>query len=98
VSTARSRRARRTACELAVNTHSDIKANSHRHARHDTDGTVSSCLVGRCELGINGLLTAHELKVATKTKARPGVGRLTYRERETQNVIPRNARVVLELG
>ena len=35
MSTARSRRARRTACELAVNTHSDIKANSHRHARHD---------------------------------------------------------------
>ena len=27
-----------------------LKANSHRHARHDTDRTVSSCLVWRCEL------------------------------------------------
>ena len=27
-----------------------VKANSHRHARHDTDRTVSSCPVWRCEL------------------------------------------------
>ena len=28
----------------------EVKANSHRHARHDTGRTVSSCLVWRCEL------------------------------------------------
>jgi len=27
-----------------------VKANSHRHARHDTDRSVLSCLVWRCEL------------------------------------------------
>ena len=27
-----------------------VKADSHRHARHDTDRTVLSCLVWRCEL------------------------------------------------
>jgi len=27
-----------------------LKANLHRHARHDTDMTVLSCLVWRCEL------------------------------------------------
>jgi len=28
----------------------EIKDNSHRHARHDTDRTVLSCLAWRCEL------------------------------------------------
>jgi len=27
-----------------------VEANLHRHARHDTDRTVLSCLVWRCEL------------------------------------------------
>jgi len=36
--------AHRTQCERP------LKANSHRVARHDTDWTVLSCLVWRCEL------------------------------------------------
>jgi len=34
----------------AVRSSIHVEANSHRHARHDTDGTVLSCLVRRCEL------------------------------------------------
>ena len=34
---------------LKAQTH-DVGANSHRHDRHDTDTTVLSCLVWRCEL------------------------------------------------
>ena len=30
-----------------------LKADSHRQARHDTDMTVLSCLVWRCECGVN---------------------------------------------
>ena len=38
-------------CYICVRaTGSDFKASSHHHARHDTDRTVLSCLVWRCEL------------------------------------------------
>jgi len=35
-----------------------VKANSHRHVRHDKDGTVLSCLVWRCELSRPGRPTS----------------------------------------
>ena len=38
--------------KFEVWTRSEQSSNSHRHTGHDTDRTVLSCLVWRCELGI----------------------------------------------
>ena len=43
-----------------------LQDNSHRHARHDTDRTVLSCLVWRCELSRPDRRTRQD-----KTAARP---------------------------
>ena len=41
---------RRRAVHCIIYTPPSVKASSHRHAGHDTNRTVLSCLVWRCEL------------------------------------------------
>ena len=50
-------------------TRSEQSSNSHRHTRHDTDRTVLSCLVWRCELSISKHRTLRHCAVCALTNA-----------------------------